>query len=96
MNAHNRDIGSITVIIQRMVKQHLPRIDDINNKLDAGQSLNDYDVARLSDAINDVKLLSPYIERHPEYKPLIAKVIHYYDVISDKALALTIRNEKDQ
>lgn len=96
MNANNRDIGSITVVIQRMVKQHLPRIDELNNKFDAGQTLNDYDVALLSDAINDVKLLSPYIERHPEYKPLIAKVIHYYSVMSDKALALTVKNEKDQ
>ncbi len=90
MNTKDSDTGIILVLIERFEKQRLPWLIDMQLKLDQGHLLNDIDIEYLSQALHDARLLLPYLDRHPEYEPLFAKVMHYYKSIAEQALA----NEK--
>jgi hypothetical protein len=90
MNRKNYDTGIILVALLRFEKHRLPRVTEIKQKLDQGDTLNNFDIEYLGEALNDARNLMPYLDRHPEYEPLVAKVIHYYKIITDEALA----NEK--
>ena len=52
-----------------------------------GSTLNEFDIEFLSEALHDVRVLLPYIDRHPEYEALISKVFHYYKSITEEALS---------
>lgn len=86
----NYDTGVILVILQRFETQRLPRITEIKLSLDGGNKLSEFNIRYLSEAMHDAQMIMPYLNRHPEYEPLFAKVMHYYKVITDEALA----NEK--
>lgn len=90
MNINNNDTGIILVVIERFEKQRLPWLVDIQLKLDHGDLLNDIDIGYLSDLVHDARFMLPYLDRHPEYEPLFAKVMHYYRTIIEQALV----NEK--
>lgn len=84
------DTGIIQAILECFQKQRLPRVMEIKQKLDRGDTLNEFDIEYLSEAIHDNCGFIPYLGRHPEYESLVAKVIHYYKAITDEALS----NEK--
>ena len=52
--------------------------------------MTETDIAFLSRVLEDTKEIQPLLQRHPEYKELVAKAIHLYHEITEKGLA----NEK--
>lgn len=80
------DTGIIQVILERFEKQRLPRMIEIKQRLDDGYKLNEFELEYLSEAVHDAKALLPFLERHPEYEPLLSRVFHYYKIISDETL----------
>jgi len=80
------DTGLIEVLLERLEKQRLPRLLDIEKKLDAGESLFDEDLDFLENSIVDARKAIPLIDRHPEYQALAAQVMELYKTISEKAL----------
>ena len=90
MSTQIDDTGIIQVILERFEKQRLPRMIKIKQRLDNGNKLNEFELEFLSKAIHDTKTLLPFLERHPEYEPLLSRVFHYYKIITDEALG----NEK--
>ncbi len=90
MNKKIEDTGIILVVLERSEKQRLPRFMGIKLKFDQGKTINEFDIEYISEAMHDARMLFPYMDRHPEYKPLIARVIHYYKLVIDDAVA----NEK--
>jgi len=86
------DTGIIQVILERFEKQRLPRMIEIKQRLDDGNKLNEFELEYLSEAVHDAKALLPFLERHPEYEPLLSRVVHYYKIITDEALG----NEKNK
>jgi hypothetical protein len=88
MQHRDFDTGIIIVILDRFEKQRLPWMLDMQRKMELGVPLNDIDIEFLSSALDDIRNFMPYMERNPEFKPLLAKVIHYYKLITDKALTI--------
>jgi len=86
MSDSPNDIGIIEVVIERLEKQRLPRLLALKDKVDNGESLDDYELDFLEHSIVDARELIPVIDRNPEYQPLAAQVIQLYKDISDKAL----------
>ena len=82
------DLGLIEVFLERLEKQRLPRLLDIQKKVDQGTSLNEPDVDFLENSMQDAKKLIPMIDRIPEYQSLAAKVMALYKDITDKALQI--------
>jgi len=86
MSDNLNDIGIIEVVIERLEKQRLPRLLALKDKVDKGESLDDYELEFLEHSIVDARELMPVIDRNPEYQPLAAMVMELYKDISDKAL----------
>ena len=86
MNTQTYDTGILLVVLQRFESQRLPRLVDIKQGLDLGNTLNEFDIEFLSEALHDARNILPYIDRHPEYEVLLSKVFHYYKLIADEAL----------
>ncbi len=85
-----KDTGVITALLQRLERERLPRALDIKAKVDRGERLGDEDMVFLEQVFSDASKLKPLLDRHHEYQSLVAKVIHLYKSITDKAL----ENEK--
>lgn len=87
MDKKIEDTGVILVLLESFEKQRLPRIIDIKLKLDYGDIINEFELQYLSEALHDARMLFRYLDRHPEYRALVTKIIHYYKLVVDEALA---------
>ncbi len=92
MSKESSDAGVISVLLERFNKQRAPRALALKEKVDRGEKLSDADLAYLERIFSDFSQVTPLVDRNPEYKPLVAKVIDLYKEITDKAL----ENEKQQ
>jgi hypothetical protein len=88
VNKATDDNGLITVILERLEKQRLPRLFSIKDRVDAGEPPDDMDLEFLESAIEDARKLIPLIDRHPEYQHLASQVMSLYKEIADKALQI--------
>jgi hypothetical protein len=87
MTQPDNDTGVIVALLDRMRTQQLPRALDIKEKVDAGGSLDDFDLAFLEEVARDAEDVEPLWDRHPEFQEIAAKMIHLYHEITAKALA---------
>jgi len=81
------DAGVIQVLLNRFNEQRLPRALQMKEKVERGETLEKFEVDYLADILADIGSIRALIERHPEYKELVAKGISLYKEITDKALA---------
>lgn len=84
----DKETGILTVLMERLEKQRLPRLLSIKEKVDAGTSLDDRDLDFLEKVMKDAKKAIPFIESHPEYQLLATKLMALYNEITEKALQL--------
>jgi len=82
------DIGLIEVLLERLEKQRLPRLLEIEQKVDAGKTLLDEDLDFLEQAIIDGRKAMPLLDRHPEYHHLAVQVVELYKKITEKAIQI--------
>jgi hypothetical protein len=87
MNDPKQDSGVIQVLAERMEKQRLPRALDLKQQVDRGEKLSDFDISFLDEVFSDAQRLQPLLAQHPEWQPLVAKMVHLYKEITEKALA---------
>lgn len=86
----DKDAGTIAALMKRFKDQRLPRARRLHEKVNAGEVLSDEDIAYLEDIFEESKSVQPLIERHPEYKNLVARAVDLYTQIVAKAM----ENEK--
>jgi peptidoglycan hydrolase CwlO-like protein len=81
------EIGTITVLIERMLNERLPRAEDILKRVNAGERLVQADIDFLEKVFSDSKKLqNAHLQNHPEYEEIVSKMAHLYKEITDKAL----------
>lgn len=90
MSDSSKDLGLVTVLLERLQQQRLPRALALKEKVDRGERLNDSDVAFLKRVCADANNIKPLLERHPEHHELASRVMNLYKEIMDRAL----ENEK--
>lgn len=92
MKTSDDDLGVITVLLERLEKQRLPRALAIKEKVDNGECLEEFDIEFLEEVFADSQNIMPNVHRHPEYQELVGKLVHLYHEITEKAL----QNQKNK
>jgi hypothetical protein len=86
MSDEAMDDGVILALLDRFNKQRLPQLLEMKGRVERGEKLNDLDMAHLEEWLATGIQAQPILERHPEYKPLVAQVMSLYKEITNKAL----------
>lgn len=88
MSSPDRDLGVITVLLQRLENDRLPTMFALQKKVDAGERLDDGDFEYLDRVLAEAKNagLQPLLDRHPEYNELVARTFALYAQIIERAL----------
>ena len=84
------DTGLIVALAQRLETQRLPRALSLKEKVGQGGILNEFDIGFLEDVFDDLQKINPLVERHPEWQPVVTKMLDLYNEIARQAVA----NEK--
>ena len=79
-----KDQGMIMVLLERFNKQRLPRAKVLKKKVDAGELLNDQDLALIKEVQNDSRQVRTLLARHPEYQELAAEILDMWNKIIEK------------
>lgn len=90
MSNPTQDAGVIQTLFDRLNTQRLPLALAMKERVDQGETLNEYDIAKLEEVFADAQTIQPLVDRHPEYQDLVGRVLHLYKEILDKAM----ENEK--
>lgn len=85
MRDSSNEAGVIQVLMERFNNQRLPMALEIKAKVDAGESLSDFDLRFLDEVLMDAQKIQPWVGRHPEYQGLVVRAIGLYKEIVDKA-----------
>jgi hypothetical protein len=86
MSESSQDLGLITVLLERLETQQLPRALALKAKVDQGERLYDTDITFLEEVFADAGKVKPLLDRYPEYQDLAARIVNLYKEITAKAL----------
>jgi hypothetical protein len=92
MNDNTEDTGVITAVLERLNDFRLPRLLELKERMDAGETLSENDMEFLERVMEDARDAHGYVDRHPEVQPLYARLMGLYSEITTKGL----ENEKSR
>lgn len=95
MDQKTEDAGTIAALMIRFSEYRLPRAQRMLNRVNAGELLNDSDIAFLKRVMDDGQSGQDLLERHPEYMSLVSRFVDLYSEITEKALENEKRSQHD-
>ena len=86
----SKDTGVIQALAQRLETQRLPWALALKEQVDRGETLSRLDIETLTEVFEDAQRIRPLVDRHPEWQPVVMKMLSLYQEITTTAL----ENEK--
>jgi len=84
---YSKDEMVLEALLERFEKQRLPRLLDIDAKLEQGNKLDDYDIQFLEEVFSDTQENEHYLQAaNEDLKQLFMNVLKLYHSITQKAL----------
>ncbi|MBK1700002.1 hypothetical protein [Thiococcus pfennigii] len=81
------ELALIVTTLDRLRTQRLPRALDIKKKVDAGGTLDEFDINFLKEIFEDSSFTRAAVHTHPEFQEIVARITHLYHEITERALA---------
>ena len=85
MSESEKEDGIIQVLATRFETQRLPKALELKEKVEAGERLNDLDLAFLEEMIGDAARIKPMIDRKPDWQKVFAQATELFSEITSKA-----------
>ena len=86
MTAIDKDLGIAQAFLARLETQRLPKAMALQEKVDRGEALDEWELAYLHEVFETAEQLKPLVDRHPEYQELYCRMLELYREIIGKAL----------
>ena len=86
MSRESDDLGTIQVLLDSMVRFHLPRTLEVKRRIDEGELLTDMDIDYLHRAFEHAWEEYSVLAPHPEYRRIMFQLFDLYEVITERAL----------
>ena len=80
------DDFAISKVLLDRLNARLPRMLDLQRRVDAGARLDEGEFEFLKDLVEDANLSHQYVARHPDLQPLAGRLVSLYGQIVSKAL----------
>ena len=87
MTDKQNEAGVLSVLIQRLESQRLPRLLELKTKVDSGERLSDLDLHFLQEVLTDAQNVAPMVANHPELGVLASKLTTLYRESTETARA---------
>ncbi len=85
MEQEERDKGLINVLLKRFETERLPRMKELQAKVDDGGVLDDTDLSYLQKVLSDAHQVMDVLKRNPEYGALAKGALLMYEDIMAKS-----------
>jgi len=85
MNEHPEDAGLLAVLMERGERQRLPRALALEEKMNRGELLDDFDIEFLEDVFDSFSENKALLDRHPEYQVMVSRMAGIYARIMERA-----------
>ena len=92
MNKSTKDEGTILVLLEQFEKETLPRLLEIEQRVNSGELLTDTDLRFLEKDTEEGIEIKTLVERNPEWQELYSKAT----VLQEKIVQKALENEKAQ
>ena len=86
MSDKTEDTGVIEALLARLNEYRLPRLLELKERVDRGETITDNDLQLLERVLEDGREVQPLIDRHPGVQPIYAQMTTLYAEITAKAV----------
>lgn len=86
MGDSSKENGIIQVLLERYQEQRLPRLLDIKENVDQGQTLSEFDLEFLEQVITESQQNKHLLDDQPDLQDLFMRGLALYKHITEKAL----------
>ena len=80
------DENATSKVLLDRLNARLPRMLELQRRVDAGAKLDEGEFEFLKDLVEDANLSHQYVARHPDLQPLAGRLVSLYGQIVEKAL----------
>ena len=86
MSDKTEDTGVIETLLARLNEYRLPRLLELQERVNRGEAIDDHDLQFLERVLEDAREIEPLIKRNPNVQPIYAQVTALYAEITAKAV----------
>lgn len=86
MDKNPADEIVIDALFKRFTEHRFPRVQNLEKRVNAGETLNDSDVVFLDTVFKDAQYILRLTDKYPQYQEFMTKVIKIYSDVTQKAL----------